>query len=185
MSAEYLYLIVTLGDPDARDQFMDSEVGDADGDGWPEFIDGWGNPILFLRWAPGVSDSDVQTVVATIAGTTASMDATLAAAAAENDHDPFDGRKVDPDAWRLIPLIYSAGPDGIYDIMRDSLYPSTDVTVQPSWSDPFYFVDGATRNRSGLPVDSSSNDSVTNPLTAANGSLDHYDNIHNHRIEAD
>ena len=37
-------------------------------------------------------------------------------AAAKQDHDPLDTRRVDPYGWRLVPLIYSVGRDGIYDI---------------------------------------------------------------------
>ena len=46
-------------DPEAREQFNESEIGDVDEDGCPEFIDGWGRPIMFLRWAPGFR-SDLQ-----------------------------------------------------------------------------------------------------------------------------
>ena len=34
----------------SRDDFSDKEVQDTDGDGLPEFVDGWGNPIQFFRW---------------------------------------------------------------------------------------------------------------------------------------
>ena len=33
-----------------------------------------------------------------------------------SDHDPFDSRKIDPSAFRLIPLIYSAGATNNYGI---------------------------------------------------------------------
>ncbi len=62
--AEMLYLIVMAalaGDEDSRDVFKPDNIGDTDGDGMPEFIDGWGRPIKFLRWAPGI-DSDLQVV---------------------------------------------------------------------------------------------------------------------------
>jgi len=45
--AECLYMILTIGamdDRNGREMFLDSEVGDADGDGALEFIDGWGRP---------------------------------------------------------------------------------------------------------------------------------------------
>ena len=93
--AECLYLIVTLaGGEDARTQFSADEVGDTDGNGLYEFIDGWGRPIYFLRWAPGFNDSDLQCNI------TCPQDGVDAA---EYDHDPFDTRKVDPSAWRLMP----------------------------------------------------------------------------------
>jgi prepilin-type N-terminal cleavage/methylation domain-containing protein len=55
-SAELLHLIVTRGpvaDPDIVAHFRDDEVRDTDGDGLPEFVDGWNRPIMFKRWATG------------------------------------------------------------------------------------------------------------------------------------
>ncbi len=62
--AECLYLIVmnaVTDEADARDIFKEDNIGDVDNDGMPEFIDGWGRPIKFLRWAPGFQ-SDLQIV---------------------------------------------------------------------------------------------------------------------------
>ncbi len=64
-SAECLYLIVTTGvggEGLGSETFSASEIGDTDGDEMPEFIDGWGNPIRWLRWAPGF-ESELQPVV--------------------------------------------------------------------------------------------------------------------------
>jgi prepilin-type N-terminal cleavage/methylation domain-containing protein len=61
-NAETLYLIVSLGFVDelgGRDLFNESNIGDADQDGFPEFVDAWGTPIRFLRWAPGFTDSEL------------------------------------------------------------------------------------------------------------------------------
>ena len=55
-SAECLYLIMTSGVDDssmAVEHFKAGDAGDKDGDGMMEFRDAWGNPIEFLRWAPG------------------------------------------------------------------------------------------------------------------------------------
>jgi type II secretory pathway pseudopilin PulG len=63
-SAECLYMIVMEAiaqDGDARDVFRPDDVADTDGDGFPEFIDAWGTPIRFLRWAPGFI-SELQTL---------------------------------------------------------------------------------------------------------------------------
>ena len=46
-------MIVSMGSPEAMEQFSQSEIGDTDHNGYPEFLDGWGKPIFFLRWAPG------------------------------------------------------------------------------------------------------------------------------------
>ncbi len=98
---EMLYAVVT-SDPEARELFQDDEVRDVDGDGWPEFVDGWGMPIYWLRWAPGFTNeaglSDIQR------------------ADSVNAHDPFDSHRVQADAYHLIPLIYSAGPDKKYGV---------------------------------------------------------------------
>jgi hypothetical protein len=90
--AELLYMIVSIGSPEAMEQFSQSEIGDTNGNGYPEFLDGWGRPIFFLRWAPGFSPySGVQATNAT------------------SSHDPFDPRGIDPNAYQLFPLIYSGG----------------------------------------------------------------------------
>lgn len=54
-SAELLYLALTrfeqYGIPPATvDDFTTAEVADTDGDGLPEFIDAWGQPLRFYRW---------------------------------------------------------------------------------------------------------------------------------------
>ena len=93
-SAECLYMVAARAglEFDALDRFREGEVGDTDGDGAPEFLDGWGNPIIFIRWAPGYA-SPVQRTDAT------------------NYHDPFDPMRVDASGYALVPLIASAGPD--------------------------------------------------------------------------
>lgn len=100
--AECLYMIIAMGTPDAMEHFRESEIGDADGDEWPEFHDGWGRPIMFLRWAPAFTAfSEIQT---------------------PEDHDPFDTRNIDPGAFHLIPLIYSGGRDKQYDLEVNETY---------------------------------------------------------------
>ena len=122
--AECLYMVITLacGDGEARSQFHESDIGDTDGDGAPEFLDGWGNPISFLRWAPGF-DSQAQ-LNANLLGdrpplppqNPTSLNATWIEAA-NNNHDPYDMYRVDVAAFRLMPLIYSAGRDEEFDIV--------------------------------------------------------------------
>ncbi len=93
--AQCLYMIVSRLSPESMGQFAQSEIGTIDGK--PCFVDGWGNPIMWLRFAPGYT-SDMQS------GDQA------------KDHDPFDPRRVDGFAFRLVPLIYSGGPDGKFGI---------------------------------------------------------------------
>lgn len=94
--AECLYMIVTLGMDTSLggERFSAKDIGDKDGDGLPEFHDAWGEPISFLRWAPDFV-SELQPLPHDPVG----------------DHDPFDLWKVDARAYRLVPLVYSSGPD--------------------------------------------------------------------------
>jgi prepilin-type N-terminal cleavage/methylation domain-containing protein len=125
-SAECLYLTIALGaDEDVR--LTDGELGDTDQDGIKEIIDGWGRPIRWIRWAPGYvprlgADSDFQR-----------DDPPGSAAPMAFQPDPFDPRGVcrpggamgtppgmpaSGTAWgfKLMPLVFSAGPDGEYSI---------------------------------------------------------------------
>lgn len=114
-SAECLYLIMTTGmgdDGNADVVFSPRDVGDFDKDGMPEFLDGWGKPIDFFRWAPGFY-SDLQPSNTTGVPVDALRDHDAA-----NRHDPLDPLKLDPLAFDLYPLIYSAGPDGAYGLMH-------------------------------------------------------------------
>lgn len=134
----YMTIMLMTGDGEARTMFAAQDIGDVDEDGLPEFLDGWGRPISYLRWAPGF-----------VARSSLMSDDTDA------DHDPFDPfrRSVIPAVaanniqwpqyedypgavqnyvrslrggnipsggqvgFRLVPLIFSAGPDGIPDIV--------------------------------------------------------------------
>ena len=141
--AECLYMTVmyATGDGEARTLFSSQDIGDTDGDGALEFIDGWGRAIGWCRWPAGVV-SDLQPV---------GPDGRRVV----DDHDPFDiFRRDAPDlpnnppkpnpelypivlqepirimrarntssltapagppyqnAFRMVPLIFSAGPDG-------------------------------------------------------------------------
>lgn len=72
--AECLYLVVmkATGEGEAASLFSKQDIGDVDGDGRNEFIDGWGRPISWLRWPSGFSRTSLMTGDATA------------------DHDPFD-----------------------------------------------------------------------------------------------
>lgn len=108
-SAECLYLILSQmrsGDSSAMEFFSENEVGDTDGDGMNEVLDGWGQPILWQRWAPGFIS-------------------TLQVSLQENpeQEDMFDPMQVgagyqlpDNRPRALFPLVFSAGPDGKYGI---------------------------------------------------------------------
>lgn len=139
-SAECLYMILTIGSTDSGmfgEQTPNQDVGDVDGDGLPEFQDAWpvmlnsftpigqaNSPINFLRWAPGfVSDLQPDPRFPDMIEFSASH------------HDFFDPLKLDvpkdnnspPRGFQLTPLIYSAGPDGNWDIDQG----------QPLTTDPY------------------------------------------------
>jgi prepilin-type N-terminal cleavage/methylation domain-containing protein len=62
--SEMLYAVLVegqgpLGSSFSPDDFTPREVADTDGDGLPEFIDAWGEPLQFYRW-PIFYSSDLQ-----------------------------------------------------------------------------------------------------------------------------
>lgn len=228
--AECLYMIlanIKQGGTSALDFFKGSEIGDVDGDNMPEILDAWGRPIEFLRWPAGFSalpgadaewgvagaDDDQDGVIdnTSEAGWLGSDDlASPSDLQDRGDPDPFDPFKVDyrwqdaafpNDPFALYPLVYSAGRDGIYDIIADF----TDVglavldysaTTRPPGSlpypnDPYFAANGLFEI--GRPADLASYDwgdvasLLQNPAArndAANGIDNSRDNIHNHLIEA-
>lgn len=62
-SAELLYFALiksgNLGSfSGGADQFTNDEIVDTDGDGLPEFVDAWGQPLRFYRWPTRLFDLD-------------------------------------------------------------------------------------------------------------------------------
>ena len=99
--AECLYMILTVNagtGSRGRPFLSENEVGDVDGDGMPEILDAWDEPIRFLRWAPGF-DSPLYD---------------------RGQPDPFDPHQVD-NMWNadsssgarfpLYPVLLSTGPN--------------------------------------------------------------------------
>lgn len=139
-SGECLYMIIAYGlqNQEALERFSESEIGDTDGDGLPEFIDAWGKAILFIR-SPALYPSELQ-----MPGLGANFPddphnesdskyinftTNYLKDLASKSHDPFDPLKLEKDytagsspnpnqfpAYQITPLIYSGGPDRIYDI---------------------------------------------------------------------
>ena len=114
-SSELLYLIVSTSNyngSSALEQFRPTEIGDTDDDGLLEFIDAWGQPIVWLRWPAGYSGDLVR-----YAGADA-MDplktdwryrAQVGGAAVDEDWHPRT----------LVPLIMSRGQDGQLGVITD------------------------------------------------------------------
>jgi len=161
--AECLYLIITMGPADevgGIEQFRASEIGDSDADGMPEFLDGWGRPISFLRWAPGFTVAPDGTRLSD-----------LQSGDPNKDPDPFDSRRLDKTAFALFPLVYSAGPDGRLGLFMGDRG-STMFNYAQNQNYPYY-KDPNNGQRIGSPVDEQT-DQV--------GGYDYVDNIHNHLL---
>jgi prepilin-type N-terminal cleavage/methylation domain-containing protein len=180
---ECLYMIImyACGEGEARSMFSAQDIGDVDGDGAPEFLDGWGKPIGFVRWPAGFAPRS----------SLMSWNTEQNTPDADNDHDPFDPFRRDlqlstqdytesnaslakyiaplrdgSPAFRLVPLIYSAGPDGEYDIDVKAPTPTSDSTglaLNP------YYIESDKTYAFGTPQDLNDD-----------GSDNSIDNIHNH-----
>ena len=195
--AECLYMIVMSQGSEVVEQFKAHDSGDADYDGLREFQDAWGNPIAFLRWAPGyTSDIQTETITDVCTNCKAPWEPTnqptchhcgcpIKELCKVYQHDPLDSwRLYKPPAdgsnprrgCMLMPLVYSAGPDGGYDINVGKS--STPYWTGDPWTRPGTNPGTEIPNNAGEPIDSD-NVSITNP-DIADGGIDSYDNIANH-----
>jgi prepilin-type N-terminal cleavage/methylation domain-containing protein len=133
-NAECLYLILACSrdnDKSALDYFSPTEIGDVDDDGMNEILDSWGQPIMFLRWAPGYRADLAPFPVTPQDGGTP---------------DPFDPLLVYGSGnFALKPLIWSIGPDKINDIS----IATTNYAITSPPNDPYY--NGGTL--AGAPTD--------------------------------
>lgn len=215
--AECLYMILTVGamdDRNGRELFLDSEVGDADGDGAFEFVDAWGMPIRLIRWPVGFiddprQDSSAQARFGHLSDLMPPKSPSGAAAPlvpckpdAITYHDAFDPRRVDVEAFLIYPLINSSGPDRIDDIsrgptdqVRDDPYADFRPYAVPPDSSPCGVYDPLDMSytfggmpSAGLPKWLGIPHDLThvrnNATISANGKLNHYDNVHNHAMDA-
>ena len=156
------------GDKTALAYFSEREIGDRDNDGIPEILDAWGNPIKFIRWAPGFGMKDLNND-----GEYETQD--VAAGYQDRDApDPFDPRRMFAQAgtFALFPLVYSAGPDKLYEIYDPAnlVYRQTNPPNNP-------FLGVGAYAKAGPPVgcwQDANNDRRDNSV----------DNIHNHLLIA-
>lgn len=173
LSAELLYMIVTVGTPEALQQFGQSEIGDINENGLPEFLDGWGRPIAFLRWAPGFTPySGIQLREATVATGDPQV----------KYHDPFDPFGVDPPAYQLMPLIYSAGSDGKLGLRVNG--PTSSSGYAFAHDNPPVNESGKSENMFTAASFLTMGEPMHDNPADTSPSTEHMDNITNHHIEA-
>ena len=155
--AECLYMIIaSIRDISSNglDFVYEGETGDVDGDGMPEILDAWGRPIAFIRWPAGFLAHPGPDYIYQTADDIPSYSTIQSFVPDANDfvepedRDPFDPLRVDhragiamPNAtsvngtakfyfnYKLYPLVYSGGPDELWDIVRFDYDPSTPSTL--------------------------------------------------------
>ncbi len=181
-ASECLYLILSTHQGDDN-TISESNIGDPDEDGMPEYIDAWGNPIAFIRWPAGFV-SDIQPMYPNPAGG-------IKVRYASKNPNPFDVMRVDVPTdvrdkrgYRLFPLIVSPGPDGESGLaFRLGLEnPMADRILLAEEQNPYAFMgrSGVERQRGETLrfLDSETNAPTDNPdYTGAE-----LDNIHNHQL---
>jgi prepilin-type N-terminal cleavage/methylation domain-containing protein len=137
-AAKCLYMLVSLGldDPDVMSQFSEDEIVRDDLDGMRYFVDGWGQPIFYVRWPAGFSSPLQPWNV----NPTDVFNKTTVNKVYPATHDPFDPLHAyrpgvgdpfyNPDSTvaassqvypALYPLILSGGPDRITDIYLNGI----------------------------------------------------------------
>ncbi|QDT09467.1 type II secretion system protein [Planctomycetes bacterium K23_9] len=134
--AECLFLIMStsfVGGTPAIDAIPDTNIGDTDGDLMPEILDGWGRPLMFVRWPVGYVDPSG------VVDRTTADDFDLFRsdyAYADTGSPPVSsaqatsvegGGKVRP--WSIRPLIASAGSDGEFGISANPWNSASELTA--------------------------------------------------------
>jgi type II secretory pathway pseudopilin PulG len=171
-SAECLYAIVahsSVGGGSALENFGTSEIGDTDGDGYPEFIDAWGEPIGWVRW-PAAYPSRLNQSYKLPPESPASPDA-------------FDPVRTDPfwndsnlaqKPWTLVPLIVSSGPDLEFGINVGYQLDDPTFPHDPNYTDVFF----QTGDYRSVFIPSTDNPAIARVIDPALAT----DNISNHDI---
>jgi prepilin-type N-terminal cleavage/methylation domain-containing protein len=153
--AECLFMIVMRGGlADCLDcgDLRTAQIGDQDtdsngniiGDGMPEFLDAWGNPIGFILWPAAVELPPGTGVF------TGALD------------QPFAGTPPPRPSLGMRPLIYSAGPDGEYSFDRASETGNLSAGTGPLGRDCGNWQQGPTLNSAGLAAPDYRADNITN-----------------------
>jgi hypothetical protein len=187
--SECLYLILANiqdGDTNGLEFFRETEISDPnpwdankkdlDEDGIPEILDGWRQPIRFLRWAPGFISEKQNAYEETSGPQDVPATTVLNTAWINENPDPFDPLKVDVAAGRntstfyMYPLVISAGGDGIFDILFS--YPQPTRYAEKN-NNPFFAV--GVGDPFGKYQDQGEGDQANNRRNDG-------DNVHNHYV---
>lgn len=134
-SAECLYLILatqTINGTPALQSLTPRDIADTDGDGMPEIVDPWKNPVGFMRWPVGYSLTPRWNDPPTCPGSHPSQPEQwdeLAEIKRRLGREPLDLLYSDPrysssatrnheadDPFPVVPMIISAGSDKVFDI---------------------------------------------------------------------
>ncbi len=132
--AECLYLIMAtsfVGGSPALEAIPAANIGDTDNDGLQEILDGWGNPLGFIRWPVGYFDPEVS-IDTTIPDDFDLFRSDYAYTMVPNSpsssagaYDVFTGSNFRNSStikpWSMRPLVFSAGPDGEYGITTNPI----------------------------------------------------------------
>jgi prepilin-type N-terminal cleavage/methylation domain-containing protein len=175
VDAECLWAIVMqggFGDPGIIGHFREDEFGDTNNNGLREFVDGWGNPIRFLRWAPGFVSKYQPAAPASAAVDTRS-------------HDVFDAAAIDPFARiTLFPLIFSGGPNEEPDILHRASPDAPTVHYPNVRFDPYFATrgQGAHLKYGSIPVAPYTPPAVLAPFGTQLNPAKVSDDIHNHAL---
>jgi prepilin-type N-terminal cleavage/methylation domain-containing protein len=121
-----LTLVANATQGDEMELFREDEFGDTDRDGIREFLDGWQRPIFFIRWPSGFANYSLAM----------NPDRLNFASLSAARPDALDLYRIDSNSgFSLLPLIYSAGPDGGSDTGTQAngygIYRASGVRLEP------------------------------------------------------
>jgi prepilin-type N-terminal cleavage/methylation domain-containing protein len=121
-----LTLVANATQGDEMELFREDEFGDTDRDGIREFLDGWQRPIFFIRWPSGFANYSLAM----------NPDRLNFANLSAARPDALDLYRIDSNSgFSLLPLIYSAGPDGGSDTGTQAngygIYRASGVRLEP------------------------------------------------------
>jgi type II secretory pathway pseudopilin PulG len=138
--AECLYMIMAtsyVGGTPAIDAIPEPNIGDTDGDGLLEILDGWGQPLGFVRWPAGYFDFELSVNT----GIPDDFDLFRSDYAYLDQGTPPTSLAVPTDVnaspriktfpWSMKPLVFSVGPDGLSGIATN---PWTTAAEDPDFS---------------------------------------------------